>query len=169
MKKTLEKLNELLELEIIEKYAICGGIAHFYYIEPSVTYDMDIVVRFRGLSDELTPLSSIYNWAKKNNYSEDREHIIVEEIPVQFLPEYSPLIVEALNNAVEITIFDTKTYIFSAEYLMAIMLDTNRPKDRVRLLQFMEEAEYDREILENIIDKFKLRERYARIVKEFNE
>ena len=44
MKKTLEKINELVDLKVIKKYAIAGGMGQFYYIEPSVTYDLDIVV-----------------------------------------------------------------------------------------------------------------------------
>jgi len=32
MKKTLQKINGLVEKKIIEKYAIAGGMAQFYYI-----------------------------------------------------------------------------------------------------------------------------------------
>ena len=44
MKKTLQKINALVELGIIDKYAIAGGIAQFYYIEPSITYGLDIII-----------------------------------------------------------------------------------------------------------------------------
>jgi hypothetical protein len=44
MKKTLEKINELVESRIIDKYAIGGGMGQFYHIEPSVNYDLDIII-----------------------------------------------------------------------------------------------------------------------------
>lgn len=160
MKKTLEILNTLVIEGIVDKYSICGGMAHFYYIEPSVTYDLDIVVRFNSIKNELTPLSGLYEWARANNYEIKDEHIIIEGLPVQFLPEYNPLVCEALETAVEIIIFDTKTFIFKSEYLMAIMLETNRPKDRERLLQFLQEAEFSESLLEDIFSKFNLTEKY---------
>jgi hypothetical protein len=47
MKKTLQILNSLAESGIINEYAIAGGMAQFYYIEPSVTYDLDLIVNFK--------------------------------------------------------------------------------------------------------------------------
>jgi hypothetical protein len=44
MKETLQKINKLVELGIIEKYAIAGGMGQFYYIEPSLTYDLDLII-----------------------------------------------------------------------------------------------------------------------------
>jgi len=54
MKKTLIRINELVELGIVEKYAIAGGMAHFYYIEPSVTYDLDLIVQIPGKENILS-------------------------------------------------------------------------------------------------------------------
>ena len=167
MKKTLEQLNKLVELGIIEKYAIGGGIAHFYYIEPSVTYVLDIIIRIKSVSNNLAPLKSIYEWASKNNYDIKDEHIIIENIPVQFLPEYNPLIEEAVEKATEVLIFDTKTFIIKPEYLMAIMLQTNRSKDRERLLLFFEQVNYSPSSFEQILIKYNLSENYAIFKKKY--
>jgi len=160
MKKTLSQLNKLVDLGIIEKYAIAGGMAHFYYIEPSVTYDLDIIIRIKSISNNMEPLKEIYEWARVNNYEVKDEHIIIDNIPVQFLPEYNPLIEEAVENASEITIFDAKSFIIKPEYLMAIMLQTNRSKDRERLILFVQQVDYSHSSLNEILMKFNLSENY---------
>lgn len=167
MKKTLEQLNKLVEIGLIEKFAIGGGIAHFYYIEPSVTYDLDIMVRIKSVPNNLTPLKEIYEWAEINNFDIKDEHIIVENIPVQFLPEYTPLAEDAVEKATEVLIFDTKTFIIKPEYFMAIMLQTNRSKDRERLLLFLEQTDYDPSLFEEILVKFNLIESYAKFRKKY--
>lgn len=67
MKKTLDKINELLEAKIIRQYAIAGGLGQFYYIEPSITYDLDLVVDIETGESKLISLEPIYRWAKRNN------------------------------------------------------------------------------------------------------
>ncbi|HEY0088846.1 MAG TPA: hypothetical protein VGB37_08380 [Candidatus Lokiarchaeia archaeon] len=49
---------------------------------------------------------------------------------------------EALENAKEIKLYDLKTFILEPEYLMAIMLQINRPKDRERLLNFLKKLNF---------------------------
>ena len=61
MQKTLQKINELVEKNIINAYAIAWEMAQFYYIEPSVTYDLDLIVHISGEENNLNPLSPIYN------------------------------------------------------------------------------------------------------------
>jgi hypothetical protein len=45
---------------------------------------------------------------------------------------------EALAEAVEVEVEEIKTRVFTAEHLAAIALQTGRPKDEARLLQFIE-------------------------------
>lgn len=169
MKKTLEKINELVESRIIDRYAIAGGMGQFYYIEPSVTYDLDIIINFTIEENKFVLLQPIYEWAKKNNYELLEEHIIIEGIPVQFLPAYNDLVEEALENSREIILYDVKTFILSREYLMAIMLQTGRAKDKERLLKFFEEAEFSKEKFNEIINKFDLIEKYQFFRKRYYE
>ena len=44
---------------------------------------------------------------------------------------------------------------------MAILVQTGRAKDRARLQMFLEEAEFDRATLEELVDRFELRERWT--------
>ena len=169
MKKTLQRINALVELGIIDKYAIAGGIAQFYYIEPSITYDLDLIVHILGEEDTLNPLSKIYEWAKKNNYELIGEHIIIEGLPVQFLLAYNDLVKEALNSSTKITLFDEYTYILKPEYLMAIMLQTGRSTDKERLARFFKEAEYNEELFFKILDRFDLLKSFYKIKDKFDE
>jgi hypothetical protein len=169
MKKTLQKVNELVDLGLIDKYAIAGGIAHFYYIEPSVTYDLDLVVNIPNDENELIPLNDIFSWARANNYTTEGEHIVIEGIPVQFLLSYNNLVIEALENCIEIALFDEKTYILGAEYLMAIMLQTGRPSDKERLVKFFNDADYNAEKFINIISRFELTDKYNDFRKRYDQ
>jgi hypothetical protein len=57
MEKTLQVIEEMTRLGIIKAYAIGGGIAATYYIEPVLTYDLDIFfLPVRDGLDELAPI-----------------------------------------------------------------------------------------------------------------
>ncbi len=169
MKKTIQILNEMVELEIINEYAIAGGMAHFYYIEPSVTYDLDLIVNITAAQNPLAPLSKLYEWAGENNYRTEDEHIILGGIPVQFLLPYNELLDEALLKKEKVTIFDETTFILNAEYLMAIMLQTGRASDYERLIRFFNEADYDENKFIDIINRFGLIDKYLNFKKRLNE
>lgn len=168
MKRTIQILNDLVKNKIVNEYAIAGGMAHFYYIEPSVTYDLDLIVNLSVKGNPLAPLSDLYKWADENNFQTENEHIVIGGIPVQFLLAYNELVNEALLNRNEITLFDESTFILSAEYLMAIMLQTGRATDYERLIRFFDEADYDDNKLMNIIEKFGLLDNYNSFKKRIN-
>ena len=66
------------------------------------------------------------------------EYLIIAEWPVQFPPPTGPLVEEALEAAVEVEVEEISTRVFTAEHLAAIALQTGPPKDKARLLQFIE-------------------------------
>jgi len=74
---------------------------------------------------------------------------------------------EALENAKEIKLYDLKTFILEAGYLIVIILQTNRLKDRERLLKFFEEAEFSEEKFNTIIKKFNLIKEYKIFRKKY--
>lgn len=166
MKKTLKIINKLISEGLINKYAIAGGMAQFYYIEPSVTYDLDLIIHISGEENSLDPLRKIYDWAIKNKYTLDSEHIIIEGMPVKFLIAYNELVKEALNNAIEVKLFEETTYILKAEYLMAIMIQTGRMVDRERFIRFLQEAKFDRDFFIKLIQKYELEKIYEKIINE---
>ncbi len=54
------------------------------------------------------------------------------------------------------------------EYLIAIMLQTNRPKDRERVIKALNEGKIDRPLLNKILNKFDLNTRLEKIMEMHN-
>ncbi len=75
---------------MIKDYAIGEAIAALYYVEPLLTYDLYIF--FIPVEESLDVLSPIYNHLKKIGYKTHKEHMIIEGVPVQFIPVYNELI-----------------------------------------------------------------------------
>ena len=161
MKKALKVINELKKRKIIKDYAIGGGIAVIYYVEPILTYDLDIffLPKEEGTLDILAP---IYRFLKRKGYKEDKEHIMIEGIPVQFLPAYNDLIKEAFDNVFETKYRGVKTSVFKPEYLVAVMVQTFRPKDRERIIKMLDQAEIDNRFLSRILKKHKLYKKFQK-------
>ena len=145
MKKTLEVLNSLVEEGVIEGYAIGGAVAAIFYTEPSETADLDVFITFP--SDKLlVSLDAIYEHLRKKGFATfEHEGIVIEGIPVQFLPAAKPLLLDAFREAHEESVAGVPTRIMCFEHLAAIMLDTGRPKDKLRLVQCWESPALDRE------------------------
>jgi hypothetical protein len=98
----------------------------------------------------LFTLAPIFAYLKAKGYQEHRKGgLIIEGWPVQFLPVASDLDAEALAQAqeVEIQINEAEgsvwTRILRAENLVAICLRFGRPKDLIRITQFLEEDAVD--------------------------
>jgi len=163
VEKTIEIINELQKEGLIRNYAIGGGIATIFYIEPILTYDLDI---FFIPSEEkrITTLSSIYDWLRKKGYKPYKEHNIIEVIPVQFIPVYNELVEEAVENSADKRYGKTKTRILKAEYLIAIMLQTFRSKDREKIIKILDETKIDIDYLTKILQKYNLKEKFDRFM-----
>jgi len=151
MEKTLAVINQLEQAGLIGRYAIGGAVAATRYIEPIQTYDLDIFVILPVLPSGLISLTPIYSDLTQRGYAPQGECIVIEGWPVQFLPVYNPLTEEALAQAMEVEFGSTPTRVLSAEHLAAIMLETGRPKDHARLIQFFEFNALDRAVLERIV------------------
>ena len=106
-------------------------------------------------------LSPIYEFLRSRGCVEAGEHILVEGVPVQFLPVYNPLTEEALREAREIIYRETPARVFRAEHLMAIMLQTNRAKDKARLTQMLDQAEVDKQYFLEVLERHGLATKWA--------
>jgi hypothetical protein len=168
MENALKIINELQDKGIIRNYAIGGGIAAIFYIDPILTYDIDIFFVPVSEEDDLLVLSPIYRYLEKKGYSPEKEHIVIEDIPVQFLPAFNELVEEAVNDAALKNYKNTAVRVMKLEYLIAIMLQTYRQKDRERMIKVLNEAEFDRDLLGKILDKFDLKARFEQFMGMFN-
>lgn len=167
MKKTLQVVNRMQVEGLVLRYAIGGGIAALFYIEPLATFDLDIFVILPETKDSLLILSPLYDWIKNEGYQTIKEHVIIDKIPVQFIPSYGDLVKEAVLEAIEKQYENVTVNVVSPEYLIAIMLDTNRPKDRGRIMMMLEEAEISEDRLMEILKRHKLLSSYTEFKKKY--
>jgi hypothetical protein len=86
---------------------------------------------------------------------------------VQFFPVYNELTEEALTEAIDVVFGSTPTRVMSAEHLAAIMLETGRPKDHARLIQFFEFDVLNLKILEDIVVRYGLTSNWESFQRRF--
>jgi hypothetical protein len=161
MQKTLAILNEMESAGLVERYAIGGAMAGFFYAEAVVTEDLDAFVLLKT-SGGLITLTPIYDFLKQRGATEEREHLWLAGTLVQLIPAYDALTEEAVSEAVEKTVGQTQTRVMRVEHLIAIALKTGRAKDFARIALLLEEAEVDDARLRNILRRHQLQDRWEK-------
>ncbi len=129
---------------VIGKYAIGGAVGATFYLEPSATLDVDIFVTLPTASG-----------------------VVLGGWPVQFLPPSDALDHEALAGAISTEVEGVKTWVMTAEHLVAIALRTGRAKDYNRVLQFIEQRAVDRGKLQNILQRYGLASRWEQFERKY--
>jgi hypothetical protein len=161
IKQTLDVINAMERDGVIERYAIGGAVAAYNYIEQSVTEDLDIFLSFEGAS-RLVTLEPILNDLRRRGYTEfQKEGIVIEGWPVQFIPVSNALDKEALQKARATDIRanggKVRARIMTAEHLVAVALHVGRPKDLQRIGQFLDEKAVPLKKLDAVISRHDLR------------
>jgi hypothetical protein len=165
--QTVKLINQMEADGIIGRYAIEGAFAASYYVEPTLTEDLDILVSFETASAQtksgIIVLDPVFSYLKKKGYEEFRkEGIVIEGWPVQFIPVANDLDAEALASAREVDIDDTggsvRTRVLSPEHIVAICLRVGRAKDFIRIAQFLDENVPDMPLLCSLLHRHGLTE-----------
>lgn len=156
MQKVLMVLNEMVNDKIISSYAIGGAVAATFYVEPISTFDLDVFVFFPEAKSGLLSISPLYSYLMARGHQPRGETIQIEDWPVQFLPAFNSLTIEALTESLDKTFRGVPTRVMSAEHLAAIMLDVGRPKDHARLIQFVEAGVLDEARLKSLLERHNL-------------
>ncbi len=168
IQNTIAEINQLRADGIIEHYAIGGAVGATFYLEPVATLDVDVFISFRPKAGSLIASPQpIFDYLKARGAKMEGEYIVVAGWPVQFLPAASPLLAEALAQAVEKDVAGTKVRVFTAEYLAAIALELGRAKDTARLLQFVESGVLDFERFQPILFRHDLVDKWKRFEQQF--
>jgi len=129
MERTLHVLNRLERKGVLGRYAIGGAMAATFYAEPVLTFDLDIFIALPETAGGLLSLAPLYSALRQEGYAEENECVIIEGVPVQFLPVHGALLEEALKEARDTFYETTPTRVLRAEHLVAIALQTGRDKD----------------------------------------
>lgn len=155
---------------IIGKYAIGGAVGATLYIEPAATIDLDIFVMLPTVSGGLLlSLAPIYEYLTSRGAKVIDEYIELDGWPVQFLPPSNNLETEAVAQAVATTVEGVRTWVMSAEHLVAIALRTGRSKDHNRILQFVDQDAVNRQKLQSIIEGNGLTEKWREFESRYLE
>ncbi len=153
---------------VIENYALGGATAVIFYTEPIATEDLDIFVHIRPGGNPFMEFQPIFDYLKDKSYAMKGEHYYVEGFPVQFLPTGKKLIDEAIDEANEFRLSDgTIVRVMSPEYLVAIMLDTGRLKDYLRISVFLQHNVVNLEELQRILDEHNLAQKWQENINKF--
>lgn len=161
MKETLSEINALREAGLIGQSAIGGAMGATFYLEPISTYDLDVFVLFDTPQLILT-LAPIYEFLQARGHVPEGDAVIIRSWPVQFLPAESPLLKEAVEQAVTVDFEGVPARVMTAEHLCAIALQTGRAKDFTRLLAFVESGVLKAEALSAVLERHQLVDAWAK-------
>jgi hypothetical protein len=156
MHKALRALNCLVADGIIENYAIGGAIGASFYLPAMNTEDIDVFVFLPPSASLFVSLSEVYEALKAQGGIVEHEYVRFEEWPVQILTDATPLIAEAIREAITVDFEGISTRVFRPEHLCAIALQTGRGKDYGRVTMFLEQNEVDAGSLRALATRYEL-------------
>lgn len=171
IRDALTVINEMEAAGVIGRYAICGAVAAYAYVEHATTDDLDVLVAFGedagGAATGLITLTPVIQYLAKRGYDRfEREGVIIADWPVQFLPVANLLDREALVAAtMQEAVFEVDApavniRVMQPEHLVALALRVGRPKDMIRVSQFLREDAVDLAALRSIILRHGLTEKW---------
>jgi hypothetical protein len=168
LEATVRVLNDLEAAGVVRRYAIAGAMGANFYIEPTATEDLDVLVLLPAAPSSLDVLRPIYRLlVDERGFAAERECVVVAGIPVQFLEAFDPLTTEGVDEAIEFPVGGTRARVLRIEHLMAIMLLVGRPKDHVRLALAIEQADWDRGRFRAVIGRHGLGAKWAAFRRRF--
>jgi hypothetical protein len=153
--EVLRAANGLVSAGLIEDWALGGALAAIYYVEPFTTYDADIffIPKDQGLT---AGIPAIYAHLQAQGWQVEHEHLVVRGFPVQFLAA-GGLTQEAVREAERIDYEGVPAKIFRAEHIIAIAASVGRAKDKARIEQLLQQADFDKTYLAEILQRHKLK------------
>ncbi|MFV0387700.1 MAG: hypothetical protein ACK5NT_03005 [Pyrinomonadaceae bacterium] len=166
--RTISVINQMTADGRIENYALGGATAVIFYTEPIATEDVDIFVHLRPGGNPLMEFQPIFDYLKDKGYGMKGEHFYVEGFPVQFLPTEKKLLDEAVTQANEFQLSDEVVVrVMTPEYLVAVMLDTGRLKDYLRIGVFLQHEKVNLDELQSILAKHNLSQKWKDNISKF--
>jgi hypothetical protein len=168
IKQIIATIKQMQADGIIGQYAVGGAVAAtFYPVEPDMTYDVDIFIALNPAHGQsLISLDPIFTWFRSRGFRVDNTgSVMIGDVPVQFLTPPTPLVLEALRSAVERDIDGELIRVFTLEHLAAIAFQLGRPKDRTRVVRFLDSKEFDGSRFSKILELHGLQDSWAEFKK----
>ena len=154
----LRTLNEMKAAGVVEDYALAGGMALIFWTEPIPTFDLDVLVFLPDQPSPIITLEPIYRWASDRGYAAQAEHVLIERVPVRFLPAHNALADEAIQTAATLDYEGVPVRVVRPEYLVALYLEPGARtlKRRERAAALRESESVDRALLTELLTRFNL-------------
>ncbi len=159
-------LNQMQSEGVIQNYALFGATAQMRYTEAVATLDADVLVALPS-PEQIDALKGIYEFCATKGYVPRGEAIQVGAWPVQFVPEFSALTREAMEQAETADFEGIPFRVVGAGHLALIALSTGRAKDYARILALLESESVSREEIERLADRHGLTEAWRRFERKF--
>ena len=166
MKEVAQVLNEMRGEGVIVDYALSGAVAQMRYTEPVATLDADVLVVVRS-AEKLDVLTPIYEFCAGKGYTLEGESVRVGAWPVQFIPVFSPLTREALEQADTADFERVPFRVVRADYLAVIALSVGRAKDFARILALLEAGGVTPEEIAILAQRHELSDAWTRFKRRF--
>jgi hypothetical protein len=166
MKELAQLLNAMCGAGVISGYALFGAVAQMRYTEPVATLDADVLVAIPS-SARLDVLAPIYEFCAARGYTPEGEAVRVGAWPVQFIPAFSTLTLEALRHADAVEFEGVPFRVVRADYLAVIALSVGRAKDFTRVLALLEGGSVTPEAVGNLARMHGLSEAWQRFKTRF--
>jgi hypothetical protein len=153
----LAAIERLKQNGVVDEYAVGGAMALVFWSEPIPTFDLEVFVLLPSESS-LVSLAPVYDWARRNGYREEAEHIVIAGLPVQVIPAHNALAEEAVTSAASLDFEGQPVRVVRPEYLIALYLEpgARTAKRLERVAALLEQGNVDRELLETLLRRYKL-------------
>ena len=150
MKELAGLLNDMRAAGVIKNYALFGAMAQMRYTEPVATLDADVLIAVAA-PDRM------------------EESIRVGAWPVQFVPAFSPLTQEAMEQADAVDFDGIPLRVLRPDYLAVIALSVGRAKDYARILALLESDSVTRGQIASLAAQHRLSEAWRRFEARFTD
>ncbi len=154
----LRVLNEMKQAQVVEDYAVAGAMALVFWTEPVPTFDLDVLIFLAESEATIVSLAPIYRWAAERGYGTQAEHVLIEGVPVQFIPAHDELADEAIERAATLEYEGVPVRVVRPEYLVALYLQPGARtlKRRERAAALRESPAIDARALDGLLRRFGL-------------
>jgi len=166
MQELARLLNEMCKNEIVTNYAIFEAVAQMRYTEPVATVDADVLVAMEG-EVGLDVLKPIYEFCSRQGFQPKGKAIEVGAWPVQFIPVFSPLTKEAVEEAETADFEGIPLCVVRAVHLAVIALSVGRAKDFTRILALLDAGSVNQQDVANLAAKHGLANEWQRFERKF--
>lgn len=166
MKELAQLLNEMRDAGVVLNYALFGAIAQMRYTEAVATLDADVLVSVPP-GESLDLLRDIYAFCATRGWQPEGEAIRVGAWPVQFVPAFSALTREAMEQAETADFEGVPLRVVRADHLAVIALSVGRAKDYTRILALLESGSVTAEAIDHLAALHGLTEAWQRFTRRF--